>query len=89
MQICGLFIKHHVDVNPRKLGGKWGTPLDAAIQAGHISVVQLLCDNGASVSPKGDAPIFTAARSEHANSYEILKTIIDHGADVNQERGAF
>jgi hypothetical protein len=69
------------DVNA--MGGRYGSPIQAASARGHKYVVQLLIDNGANVNAKGGHygnPIQVPLARDHK---DVVQLLIDNGANVN------
>ena len=59
------------------------TPLDAAINKGHVNVIRELVDQGVNIntpSPNGSIPILTAVRSGRV---DVIRTVVTSGADLN------
>jgi ankyrin repeat protein len=77
-----------LDAYPQDLharGGYHQTPLHAAVHEGHLNIVLLLLDRGASVEsrgPLGQTALYMASSCGYA---EIVRALIDHGADLNTE----
>jgi ankyrin repeat protein len=60
-----------------------GNPLIMAAGAGHVDVVSLLLDRGASIDqivPEDENALIQASASGHLN---VVKLLVAHGADVN------
>lgn len=84
MEICSLLVERGVPLNPMELGGIWRTPLNAAVEGGHISIVRLLLNKGADARHMNTPVVLTAMRSEHPGSWDILEMLVQYGADVEQ-----
>lgn len=72
----------------RDLIAEGETPLHIASRAGHLEIVKLLIENGASLNIKeanGDTPLHNAINGKHL---EIVQLLIEKGSNVN-EKGAF
>jgi ankyrin repeat protein len=79
----GLLNAHPRDLNAR--GGQHETPLHAAVHKGHLDVVLLLLDHGASVESRGplrQTALYMASSRGHA---KISQSLIDRGANPNAE----
>ncbi|KAL6831234.1 hypothetical protein J3E69DRAFT_379126 [Trichoderma sp. SZMC 28015] len=64
--------------------GSTGTALQAASEAGHREIVQILLDNGADVNDQG--PRWTALQAASGRGdKELVQILLDNGADVNQQ----
>ena len=80
-----LLVDHGADVNARSDGSR--TPLMiAAARHGSLPVVKLLLDNGA--NPNAQSPGLSGvmtplAEAAYAGDEAVMRTLIDHGADVN------
>lgn len=94
VEICKLLLDHGANVNSK--GGKYGSPLLAALQECRLSVVKLLLEYGADVNAEDEIhgrPLQVAARHRrtYPNSLEVVETIqvlLDHGADINASSSA-
>jgi len=79
---AGVLLAQGADVN----GGPSGNPaLCDAIRGGYIELVKYLASAGADVNARGNygcTPLHAAARSDSA---EIMRTLLDHGADTTLE----
>lgn len=76
IEVVKAFIKHGADPNLKDK--KYNvTPLDSAIRLGHVNMVKLLINSGADL---GIESLGTAVGWENA---EIIKIILENGADVN------
>ena len=84
---CGL-VDRLLDAHPQDLnatGGLCGTPLNAAIHKGHLDIALFLLEHGADGEKRGKADqtgLFIAASRGYA---EIVRTLIDRGANLNVE----
>jgi len=81
-EVSGLDIDHF-DINCKNSNGQ--TALHQTIVAGHVEVVKMLLTNEADVSLKscaaGVPPLHEAAKR---NNIDIVRLLIEHGADRNQ-----
>ena len=76
--------------NPRQIhhvGGRFGTPLYASLEGGHIEVAQLLLAHGAGINSRSQAahdctPLHFASAMGHL---KIVEWLLNHGADVNSQ----
>jgi ankyrin repeat protein len=60
------------------------TPLQMAIEAGHIRVAKLLLDKGAKVRPSSDGDtVWSSAATRLQDTTLFMKLLLDYGADVN------
>lgn len=78
---CGADISFH--------GGPMGSPLQIAIRKQNMKMVQLLISDGRFVDPpsfpNGSEPcLFTAVNTRN---YEMVKLLLDHGADIEKLAG--
>jgi ankyrin repeat protein len=76
-----LVVNHPQYVNTR--GGKYATPLVAALARNHFQIAQLLYEHGADVDVLGNhmrTPLFSASRKGYC---EIVQWLLSHGADAN------
>jgi ankyrin repeat protein len=79
----GLLNAHPRDLNAR--GGQHETPLHAAVHKGHLDVVLLLLDRGASVESRGPLRQTALYMASSRGYVKISQSLIDHGADPNAE----
>lgn len=69
--------------------GKGDTPLHIAASLGHLGLVNLLLENKADVKLRNsmkENPLSSAIdelSSESEHRFEVVRTLVDHGADVN------
>lgn len=84
VEICSLLIERGVPLNPMELGGRWRTPLNAAVESGNISIVRLFLDKGADVRHRDTPIVLNAMQSKHPSSWDILEMLVQYGADVEQ-----
>jgi len=88
--LCGLrdLAERLLDAHPQDVharGGYHETPLHAAIDRGHLDVVLLLLDRGASVESRGSqqqTPLYMASSRGHV---EVVRSLLDRGADPNAQ----
>ncbi len=67
-------------------GGAADTPLEVAVQAGQLNVVEFLLERGADPDvgrDRHEAPLHTAAKSRKRDALRILKVLLEHGADLD------
>ncbi|MBN2181513.1 MAG: ankyrin repeat domain-containing protein [Sedimentisphaerales bacterium] len=84
-------VKKIIDRKPNQINvqdvlGK--TPLHFASSKGHIEIVEFLLNNDADVDTEmftGDTPLMIAARYARDGKYETIKTLLEHGANVNHK----
>lgn len=82
-EISKFLIENGFDVN-----AKDGTALMSACNYGYVDLVRLLLENGANVQSNGafvHKCTMNAHKLEHENTIEILKTLLDYGADVHAQ----
>jgi ankyrin repeat protein len=85
---CGFhYLTEHLIINhPQYLnahGGKYVTPLVAALARNHYPIAQLLHEHGADVDVRGGkkrTALYSASREGH---FEIVQWLLNHGADAN------
>ena len=78
-----LIIKHPEQIH--HLGGRYGTPLHASVDGGHIEVAQFLFAHGADIHSRPtrhSTPLHIASDIGHL---DIVKWLLNHGADVNSQ----
>ena len=74
-----IICTHGEDVNAKS--GRHGTPLRAASYRGHIDVVRVLLEHGASVNTIDENnPLSSAYDGKHL---EIMRLLLEHGADAD------
>ncbi len=65
------------------------TALQEACNRGNLDLVSLMINNGAWINFKGilghATPLECAIRGEKSNKYEIVKYLVEHGANVNRK----
>lgn len=82
-----LLLSNGVSVNAQ--GGRYGSPIQAASQAGHVEIVQLLLKAGADPNLSDGSyrrPLNAAAYHSHADVVEMLLTC---GAKLDEESGRY
>ncbi|XP_062597964.1 uncharacterized protein LOC134259395 [Saccostrea cucullata] len=64
----------------------YNTPLTAACEGGHMSVVKELLEAGSDINQKGkyDSPLTVACEGGH---FSLVMELIEAGADINQQGG--
>ena len=97
--LCGFYdlveylaVKHPQYVNT--FGGKYGFPLLAALDQGHVKVAELLLKHGADVDirePTGNTILLMAFSwlGRHNNLLDTVEFLLTHGVDVNARNDAF
>ena len=80
--LCGFrdIAEHLLDVHPQDInarGGKFVTPLYAALEMGHPSVAMPLVEHGADMESRNSGPLDIASHTE------VATLLIDRGADPN------
>ena len=73
MEWCKRLLREGADIEQRGRGFGM-TPVMAAAASGHLSVVQLLVENGAKINVRdddGDSPLANAARNGHNPQWGI------------------
>ena len=82
IEIAKLLLENNADVN---IGDEYkDTPLHWASTFGRMEIVKLLLKNGANVNAIdniGDTPLMWAARRNTDETYDLVKLLIDNGAD--------
>lgn len=85
-EIVRLLIEYGAAVDkPIKASAAGGTSLEMACQEGHLEVVQILLENGASINERGYlgfTPIRVAARNGHL---EVVKHLAEKGANIDEQ----
>ncbi|KAH9080612.1 hypothetical protein EDB83DRAFT_999443 [Lactarius deliciosus] len=67
-------------------GGRYGTPMHAALAMGHLEVARFLLEHGADVEAKdsrGYNPLTTVNWDDHDSRVEATRLLLDFGADAN------
>lgn len=83
-QICESLIRRGLKVNPENEAEMWGSPLVAAIDEGHVHVMNLLIKKGADVNQVLLHGHYGSSLSAAVfDGLEIVETLLRHGADVN------
>ena len=77
-----LLTKHPEDVNAR--GGRWATPLHAALRKNHDEVAGILIPH-ADLSAKDDYKYSLLHLSVVYGRLELARMLLEHNADVNPE----
>lgn len=75
-------IAHGTDVNLP--GGEYGWPLQAAVVAGHLSIVRLLLDHGADIDAEGGRFGTAVAAAITLKRLEMIDLLRMRGADVER-----
>ena len=86
--LCGFhgIVEHLINKcsqGVNNIGGRYVSPLVAALEMGHFEVAELLCRHGAHVDVRGYwkcTPLWNASRKGHL---EIVRWLLRHGADPN------
>jgi len=76
-----LLIAHPQDLNAA--GGDWGSPLNAAVDKGHLDIALFLRDHGADRdirSKNGQTMLYIASSRGYA---DVVLSLVDHGASLN------
>jgi ankyrin repeat protein len=78
-----LLTSHPQDIDAE--GGDYGTPLNAALDEGHLDIAQFLLDRGAvgdNVGSKEQTGLYIASSRGYT---DVVRSLIDRGADLNAE----
>ena len=79
-----LLVAHPQDLNTG--GGFFGSPLNAALAAGHLDIAQFLLGRGADVNSRsidGQTGLYIASSRGYTDLVQSLIALIDRGADLN------
>ncbi|KAJ9299066.1 hypothetical protein DTO271G3_3308 [Paecilomyces variotii] len=82
--IMGLLINQQVDVNAPAIESR-RTPIHQAAQNGHLKVVELLLEHGATADPVDSdhiTPLWSAAQEGH---YDIVKLLLENDVAIEVE----
>src|SRR6266702_1196685 len=82
-----LIAKHPEQVNDQ--GGRYNSPLVAALSRKHVRVAELLLEHGARVHVRGDPPLFHAVTISDNSRVDAVLFLLRHGADVNAAQENF
>ena len=88
LELARVTIQEGVNVNAGQVWSKAGvtnvTPLDQAVNRGHIEMTNLLLDNGADVNvqtlPSRSTPLHAAA---YQGYFPLVVLLVERGADIN------
>lgn len=95
MSLAGLFnpvqwlLAEDEPADVNKLGGRFGTALQAAAGGGHVKVVTVLLESGADVNLQGGDygnPLQAAATGGHVL---VIEALLQAGADINSQGGLY
>ncbi|XP_053687556.1 uncharacterized protein LOC128737035 [Sabethes cyaneus] len=78
VDLVNYLLENHVDVNVVDENGI--SPLDLAIDYGHVEVVEALLKHSAHL---GKTSLFRAIEKDHQNSFKCVQLLLAHGADPN------
>ena len=78
-----LIVKYPQHVNAT--GGRYKTPVVAALAKRHFEIAGILHCNGSSVDPRGYQRTSPLGSAVQYDDLEIIQTLLDYGADVNVE----
>src|SRR6266702_3108843 len=82
-----LIAKRPEQVNDQ--GGRFNSPLVAALSRKHVRVAELLLEHGARVHVWGDPPLFHAITISDDPRVDAVLFLLRHGADVNAAQENF
>jgi len=93
--LCGFYdlVEHLVIKHPRHIntiGGKYESPLLAALRGKHIWIAELLLEHGGNVDVRGTSgqtPLHNAVQWSHNTVVDAVQFLLTHGAEVNAQRG--
>ncbi len=89
LEIAQLLMESGADVNGRSM---FGLPLTSAALRNQTKMARLLLQHGAhvdAIAPVGGwTPLMWAAANEYGDA-DLVKLLIEHGADVNAQRGSW
>ena len=86
--LCGFegLVEHLIDhcrMNVNARGGRYVTPLHAALYKGHIAIAVLLIERGAAVNAQDDEDRTPLRMALHSGNLEVVRPLLGHGADVD------
>jgi len=92
---CGFhdLVEHLAGKHPKHLnaiGGRYQSPLLAALHGRHTRVAKLLLKHGGDVDVRGmrnQTPLHNAILWSHHAAVEAVQFLLEHGADVNARQG--
>ena len=86
--LCGFYelvqhltIKYPEQINHR--GGRYGTPLVAALSGKHVRIANFLFEHDAQIHVRGDPPLFRAMKLIRDARIDAMRFLLKHGARVD------
>ena len=86
--LCGFYglVQHLVIKYPEQInhrGGRYGSPLVAALSGKHVRIANFLVEHGAQVHVRGDPPLFRSMKLIGDARIDAMQFLLRHGARVN------